>query len=56
MKWFEAYGIDFFEPLDIWRNKVLFDHFILKNGREPKTKEFPVFLVQLRKLTNRFLR
>ncbi len=56
MKWFEAYGIGFFEPLDIWRNKVLFDHFILKNGIEPKTKEFPVFLVQLKRLTNRFLR
>lgn len=56
MKWFDTYGLDFFEPLDIWRNKVLLDHFIVKKGRYPKTKEFPAFLVQLKKLINKYFR
>ena len=53
VEWFDAYGITFFEPLEIWHMKELHDIFIQKVGREPKPKVFPKILIQLNAIKNK---
>ena len=36
LSWFDQYGIEFFEPLEIWHIKKLREEFLKKMGREPK--------------------
>lgn len=47
---FEQYGIEKFEPLQIWHIPELRELFIEKVGREPKSKVFPKWLVYLNKI------
>jgi glycosyltransferase involved in cell wall biosynthesis len=35
LSWFGQYGIEFFEPLDIWHVSALRDRFVAEVGREP---------------------
>lgn len=42
--WFEEYGIEFFEPLDIWQNNYFKELFKKKLNREPKPKVLPYFI------------
>ncbi len=53
LKWFNIYGITFFEGLQIWHIKELHDIFIEKTKREPKSKTFPKFLIKLNNIKNK---
>ena len=35
-EWFDSYGLDFFEPLEIWHVPELRERFVQETGREPK--------------------
>lgn len=48
--WLEQYGIEFFEPLQIWHIKELHDLFLEKIGREPRVQIFPHWLIRLNEL------
>jgi hypothetical protein len=50
--WFEMYGMEFFEPLDIWENKTLHDIFVQKMKREPSPKTIPTWLIKGNDLKN----
>lgn len=54
MKLFNEYGSNFFESLEIWHIKELHEVFININKREPKTKVFSSWLIQLNKLRHAF--
>ena len=56
VSFFDQYGIEFFEPLQIWHIKELHELFIRKTGREPKVKVFPQWVVFLSSLKNAFKR
>jgi hypothetical protein len=49
---FDKYGIEFFEPLQIWHIKELHDEFLKREKREPKSKTFPRFLVWANDIKN----
>jgi len=51
---FDKYGIEFFEPLQIWHVVELSDEFIKRTGRKPKSEVFPIWLVKLNDLKNKF--
>ena len=51
--WFDKYGIEFFEPLEIWNIKELCDMFVRKTGRKPKIKKFPDWLIKLNYIKNK---
>lgn len=50
---FDEYGIEFFEPLQIWHIKELYDEFIKRIKREPKIKLFPPLLIKINDLKNK---
>jgi glycosyltransferase involved in cell wall biosynthesis len=50
--WFNEYGTEFFEPLQIWHIPELHKLFIEKTNREPVVKVFPNWLVHLNKIKN----
>ncbi len=52
LKWFDIYGIEFFEPLQIWYIPELRDLFIKKVGREPKPSVAPKWLLKLNAIRN----
>jgi glycosyltransferase involved in cell wall biosynthesis len=52
LTFFDKYGIEFFEPLQIWDIKKLQDEFKKRVGREPLSKIFPKWLVSLNNLKN----
>jgi len=47
LEWFNKYGIEFFESLEIWHIKRLQEEFMKKVGRKPKPKTFPKWLIKL---------
>jgi len=47
------YGIQYFEPLDIWQIRELEEEFIKKVYRKPKPKLFPKWLVKLNNIKNK---
>lgn len=53
LEFFNKYGVEFFEPLQIWHIKDLNDEFVKRVGRRPKSKTFPVFLIWLNNLKNK---
>lgn len=53
LSWFDEYGIEKFEPLQIWHIQELHDEFIKRVGREPKVKNFPKWLVKLNNIKNK---
>jgi hypothetical protein len=48
--WFEKYGIEFFEPLQIWHITELRTMFVEKMGREPRVKVYPKVIIMLNKI------
>ncbi len=52
-KLFLKYGIELFEPLQIWHNLELQQLFIEKTGYKPKVAVFPKWLVYLNKIKNK---
>lgn len=52
ISFFDQYGIEFFEPLQIWHIKELHELFIQKTGREPQVKIFPQWVVFLNNIKN----
>jgi len=52
-KLFDKYGLEFFEPLQIWHIPELKEEFIKKVGREPKSRTFPGWLIALNNLKNK---
>jgi len=50
---FETHGSKYFEELDIWHIKELKDLFIKENGRIPKIKVFPNWLIALNNIKNK---
>ncbi len=53
VKWFDEYGITFFEQLDIWNVKVLAEEFKTRTGREPKPKILPRWLIKINEWRNK---
>jgi len=53
LEWFDKYGIEFFEPLEIWHIKELHDIFVEKKRHEPKTENFPKILIALNNVKNK---
>lgn len=54
MRLFNEKGINFFEGLEIWHIKELYEIFIKLNKREPKTEVFPLWLIRLNELRHAF--
>lgn len=55
IKFFDKYGIEFFESLQIWHIPELKKEFDKRVDRKPKSKTFPWFLIKLNNLKNYFL-
>ncbi len=51
--WFDKYGIEFFEPLDIWHIEKFNQLFLEKAGRAPKPVFYPRIITKLNDLKNR---
>jgi hypothetical protein len=52
LRWFNQYGVEFFEPIDIWNTVELLDKFIKKMNRRPEIKIFPKWLLEFNKIKN----
>lgn len=53
LSWFDEYGIEKFEPLQIWHIQELHDEFLKRVGREPKVKTYPKWLVKINDIKNK---
>jgi len=53
LKWFDEYGLDYFEPLDIWDFNEFKDYFVKKFNRKPKIQSYPTWLVKLNNFKNK---
>lgn len=51
--WFNEYGIEKFEPLQIWHIPELHNEFIKKIGKEPRIQIYPKWLVKLNSIKNK---
>jgi glycosyltransferase involved in cell wall biosynthesis len=54
-QWFDKYGIQFFEPLQIWQIEELDREFIKKIGRSPKSRTYPDGLIRLKQWLNKLV-
>lgn len=54
LKMFEEYGIERFEPLEIWHIASLRERFEREVGRTPRSKSFPDFILRLNDQKNTF--
>ncbi len=52
LEFFDKYGIEFFEPLQIWHIEDLKREFIKRVGRKPKPEIFPKFIVVINDFKN----
>lgn len=52
LSWFDKYGIDFFETIDIWEFKEFNNLFVEKMGRQPRIKTYPTLIIKLNNLKN----
>lgn len=50
LSWFEQYGVEFFEPLEIWGINELREEFEKKTGRNPKNSRLHIYLQPFIKL------
>ena len=50
--WFDNFGLEYFEHLNIWHSDLLHAMFIKKKGRNPKPKFYPRILVKINGLKN----
>ncbi len=53
IKWFDKYGIEYFEPLDMWTENVFREEFIKITDRVPSPKVLPVWLIKLNYIKNK---
>lgn len=53
LQWFNQYGIEFFEPLDIWYLPEFKEMFVQKMHREPRIKTYPLILIKINILKNK---
>ncbi len=53
LSWFEKYGVEYFEPLQIWHIDLLRALFMKKTGRSPNFKAYPKYVIWLNALKNR---
>ena len=51
--WFNEYGIEKFEPLEIWHIEELHNEFVKKINREPKVQTYPKWLVKANDIKNK---
>jgi len=51
--WFDEYGIEKFEPLQIWHIPELHEEFIKRVSKEPKIQTYPNWLVKLNEIKNK---
>lgn len=56
LDYFDKYGIEFFEPLQIWHVTELKKEFIKRTGREPKTKTYGPIITVFRKMLSNLVR
>lgn len=49
LAWFDQYGVEFFEPLQIWHIPQFRDIFIKKMNRQPRPQTYPAFLIAANK-------
>lgn len=49
---FDKYGIEFFEDLQIWHVTELSNEFIARVGRQPKSKTYPAWLSKMNDIVN----
>ena len=49
---FDTYGIEFFEDLQIWHISVLQEEFIKRTGRSPQSKTYPRLVIFLNDIKN----
>lgn len=56
LNWFQKYGVNFFEPLDIWDIPKLRKIFIEENQRSPVIKKYPNILIKIKTLINKILK
>jgi hypothetical protein len=52
LNFFNTYGIEFFEDLQIWHISVLREEFIKRVGRTPVSKTFPYIIIFLNDIKN----
>ncbi|MFA5879705.1 MAG: glycosyltransferase family 2 protein [Candidatus Margulisiibacteriota bacterium] len=52
-EWFDEYGIEKFEPLQIWHIPELHDEFIKRINREPKSQIYPYWLIKMNDIKNK---
>lgn len=52
-EWFNSYGIEYFEGLDIWHIQDLHDIFVSRTGRIPVPSKFPRLVLRLNELRHR---
>ena len=53
IRWFDKCGIGYFEPLDIWAEKVFQEEFVRRIGRPPSPKVLPGWLIKLNYIKNK---
>jgi hypothetical protein len=53
LNWFEEFGVEFFEKIDIWHISTLRNKFVNKLNREPKILTYPNFLIFLNNIKNK---
>jgi glycosyltransferase involved in cell wall biosynthesis len=55
LDFFDKYGIEFFEPLEIWDISELNDEFIKRVGRKPKSSKAHIYLQPIIKLRRKLI-
>jgi glycosyltransferase involved in cell wall biosynthesis len=56
LHWFDVYGVNFFEPLQIWDLAPLKNEFILRTGRIPRSSKLHVYLQPVIKIKRKIFR
>jgi len=49
LAWFDQYGVEFFEPLQIWHIPQFRDIFVQKTNRQPQPQTYSAFLIMANK-------
>ncbi len=50
LNWFDSYGVEFFEKLEIWEISELKEEFVKRTGRKPKNSRLHIYLRPLIKV------
>jgi glycosyltransferase involved in cell wall biosynthesis len=52
LSWFDTYGIEFFEALDIWEEPLFRERFMKELSRRPRPKIVPAWLMKINDIKN----